>query len=193
MNKERSVKIALAAVWAVVVIFLVGFGLKLFNDFILVPQQPSSLPLPPASVERKEREINIYFADENASRLVPERRLAELGAGNAADAAAIVAEIIKGPRSDALLPTVPDGARLLNAYELGDLLVLDFTHEIQTNHTGGSTSELLTVYSIVNTLARNLDGIQRVRMLVEGEEVETLGGHLDLTKPLSPNLRWSPA
>ena len=193
MNKERSVKIALAAVWAVVVIFLVGFGLKLFNDFILVPQQPSSAPLPPVSVERKEREIKIFFADENASALVPERRMAELGAGKAADAATIVAEIIKGPRADSLLPTIPEGARLLSAYELGDLLVLDFTHEIKTNHTGGSTGELLTVYSIVNTLARNLDGIKRVRMLVEGEEVETLGGHLDLTRPLSPNLRWSPA
>ena len=193
MNKERSVMIALAAVWAVVVIFLVGFGLKLFNDFVLVPAQPSSAPLPPVSIERKEREIEIFFADENASTLVPERRRAELGAGKAADAATIVAEIIKGPRSDSLLPTIPDGARLLSAYELGDLLVLDFTHEIRTNHTGGSTSELLTVYSIVNTLAKNLDGIQRVRMLVEGEEVETLGGHLDLTSPLFPNLKWSPA
>lgn len=189
MNKERSTKIALAIVWAVAVVFLVGFGLKLLNDFILLPGRTSPLPLPPVSVDRKEREIKIYFADEEAAKLVPEKRRAKLGAGKAADARTIVAEIIKGPRSDTLLPTVPAGARLLNAYELGDLLVLDFTHEIRTNHMGGSAGELLTVYSIVNTLAANLEGIKRIRMLVEGEEVETLTGHLDLTKPLSP--RWS--
>ena len=193
MTRQRFLKLALAAGWAAIVIFLVGFGLKLLNDFILVPQRTATLPLPPASLERKEREINIYFADENASTLIPEKRFATLGAGNAFDAETIVAELIKGPHSAALLPTVPSGTRLLNAYELGDLLVLDFTHELQTNHAGGSTGELLTVYSIVNTLTQNLDGIERVQLLVEGEEVETLAGHLDLTKPLLPNLKWSAA
>jgi germination protein M len=193
LSKERSLKIGLAAIWAAAVIFLVVFGLKLLNDFILVPRGVSPLAVPRAPVERKELEINVFFADENATRLVPEKRRAMLGDRGAADAGAIVAELIKGPQSDALLPTIPSGTRLLDAYKVGDMLVLDFTHDIQTNHTGGSTGELLTVYSIVNSLAHNLDGIERVQLLVEGEEMESLAGHLDLKEPLSPNLRWSAA
>jgi germination protein M len=104
-----------------------------------------------------------------------------------------MAELIRGPQSPGLLPTVPADTRLLNAYEIGDMLVLDFTHELQTNHMGGSTSELLTVYSIVNTMTQNMNGIRKIQMLVEGEEIETLAGHLDLTKPLFPNLKWPAA
>ena len=190
MSKERSIKIGLAVVWGGAVIFLVVFGLKLLNDFVLVPRGVSPLTLPRTSVEPKEHEIEVYFADENASKLVPEKRQAKLGGGGAADAGAIVAELIKGPQSDTLLPTVPSGTRLLNAYKVGDMLVLDFTHDLQTNHTGGSTGELLTIYSIVNTVALNLGDIEKVQLLVEGEEMESLAGHLDLKKPLSPNLRW---
>jgi germination protein M len=190
LNRERSLKIGLAAVWGAAVIFLVVLGLKLLNDFILEPEGAPPPVVPRAAVERKEREIDIYFTDENATRLVPERRRAVLGGGDAADAAVIMAELIKGPESDTLLPTVPSGTRLLDAYKVGDLLVLDFTHELQTNHTGGSTGEFLTVYSIVNSLVHNLDGIKRVQLLVEGEEMESLAGHLDLIKPLSPNLKW---
>jgi germination protein M len=153
----------------------------------------ASPPLPPTSIERKEREVKIYFADEDASTLVAESRFVMFGAGIPVDAKTIMAEIIKGPRSDLLLPTVPAGTRLLAAYELGDLLVLDFTHELRTNHVGGSTGELMTVYSIVNTLTENLKSVKRIRMLVEGEEIENLAGHIDLTKPLSPNLKWSTA
>jgi len=188
--KQRSVKIALAAVWAVVVVFLVVFGLKLFSDFVLVPRQTTLLPRPSPSPGREQREIKVYFADKEAAKLVPEKRLAKLGAGPAADAETIIGELIKGPRSADLLPTIPPDTRLLNAYALGDMLVLDFTNELQTNHTGGSTGELLTVYSIVNTIAQNLGGIRKVQMLVEGEEIETLAGHLDLTKPLFPDMKW---
>ena len=190
MTRQRSLKIALAVSWALLVLLLAGFGLKLLNDLVLTPQQGVAPRLTPSPAKREERAITIYFADEGASKLVPERRFAKLGAGTSADAKAIMAELIRGPQSPGLLPTVPADTRLLNAYEIGDMLVLDFTHELQTNHMGGSTSELLTVYSIVNTMTQNMNGIRKIQMLVEGEEIETLAGHLDLTKPLFPNLKW---
>jgi germination protein M len=184
---QNSLKIALAALWALVVIILGVVGLKLLNELVLVPRRASG-PLPTLSSSRpRQREIKVYFADKDAVRLAPERRFAEVGAGPAADAKAIMEELIKGPLSAELYPTIPTDTRLLNAYAIGDMIVLDFTHELQTNHAGGSTGELLTVYSIVNTITQNLEGIRRIQMLVEGEEIESLAGHLDLTKPLSPN------
>jgi hypothetical protein len=53
---------------------------------------------------------------------------------------------------------------------------------------GGSAEEIYTVYAIVNSVALNIPEIRRVGILVEGQPVETLNGHLDLRHPLPPNL-----
>ena len=45
-------------------------------------------------------------------------------------------------------------------------------------------------YSIVNALTVNLPAIQRVQILVDGKEVDTLAGHVDLRHPLAKSLEW---
>ena len=59
-----------------------------------------------------------------------------------------------------------------------------------TRHTGGSLDELFTVYAIVNSATVNLPAISRVQILIDGKEVDTLAGHVDLRNPLSKNLTW---
>ncbi|MFP5291238.1 MAG: hypothetical protein ACLGH5_09740, partial [Actinomycetes bacterium] len=41
-----------------------------------------------------------------------------------------------------------------------------------------------------NTLTVNLPAVRHVQLLVEGQEVDTLAGHVDLRHPLSRNLEW---
>jgi len=55
---------------------------------------------------------------------------------------------------------------------------------------GGTLDETLTVYTLVNALTANLPAITSVQLLVEGKEVDTLSGHVDLRRPLSKNLAW---
>jgi Sporulation and spore germination len=57
-------------------------------------------------------------------------------------------------------------------------------------HPGGSTNELLTIYTIVHALALNLPAITAVQVLVDGREIDTLAGHVDLRRPLPKNLAW---
>jgi len=57
-------------------------------------------------------------------------------------------------------------------------------------HPGGTVSELLTVYTIVNVVTANLPAITSVQVLVDGKEVDTLAGHVDLRRPLAKNLAW---
>jgi hypothetical protein len=54
-------------------------------------------------------------------------------------------------------------------------------------HPGGSAAELLTVYAIVNAVTANLPAIMRVQILLDGKEVDTLAGHMDLRRPLQRN------
>lgn len=192
MRNERTLKIVIAVAWSVLVLFLIGLGLKLLNEFVLAPEQAISLRFPGTHEPRRlqSREIRVFFANEDASALVHEKRSVELGAGMVSDAEAVMAELLKGPQMKGSFPTIPADTRVLNIYEVDELLVLDFTREIQANHTGGTASEIMTVYSIVNTVVANLEGIRAVQILVEGNEAETLAGHLDISRPLSPNLKW---
>ena len=56
-----------------------------------------------------------------------------------------------------------------------------------SGHPGGSLNELLTVYALVNAVTANLPAVKRVQILVDGKEVDTLAGHVDLRRPLAGN------
>ncbi len=60
---------------------------------------------------------------------------------------------------------------------------VDFSQELVENHPGGSSAEELTVYGLSNTLLANFPTIKLVRILVEGREIQSIAGHLDLTVP----------
>jgi spore germination protein GerM len=90
-----------------------------------------------------------------------------------------------------LVSAIPAGTMLRALYitERGDAFV-DLSADISRKHTGGSMDEILTVYTIVNALTVNLPAITRVQILVDGKEVDTLAGHVDLRNPLAKNLAW---
>ena len=67
---------------------------------------------------------------------------------------------------------------------------VDLSHEVMAAHTGGASNELLTVYTIVDALTSNLPAISMVQILVDGKQVETLAGHVDLRRPIARNLTW---
>ena len=67
---------------------------------------------------------------------------------------------------------------------------VDLSAELRANHPGGTTNEGLTVYSLVSVLTANLPAITSVQILIDGHEVDTLAGHLDLRRPLEQDSRW---
>ena len=69
-------------------------------------------------------------------------------------------------------------------------MYVDLSPEFRQNHPGGTTNEILTVYAIVSALTANLPAITGVQILIEGKEVDTLAGHLDLRRPIEQDLKW---
>ena len=53
---------------------------------------------------------------------------------------------------------------------------------------GGSRAELLTVFSVVNSIVTNFPAVSRVRILVDDRPVTSLGGHVDLSRPLPADM-----
>ncbi|MBU4348933.1 GerMN domain-containing protein, partial [bacterium] len=101
-------------------------------------------PLPAEMIE-----VNIYFSDSQAMYLVPERRKI---LKTSTLARHIINELIKGPASPDLYPTIPQGTQVNEVYIAGDIVYIDLSEEVFKNHPGGSSGQLMTVYSIVNTL-----------------------------------------
>jgi hypothetical protein len=62
--------------------------------------------------------------------------------------------------------------------------------DLQRGMVGGTDSELLSVYAVVNSLALNLPEIRHVGFLIDGRVIETLGGHLDLRRPFPANTSY---
>jgi spore germination protein GerM len=96
-----------------------------------------------------------------------------------------------GAAPQPLASAMPPGTTLRTVYvtDRGDAFV-DLSVEARTKHTGGALDELFTVYTIVNALTTNLPAVKRVQILVEGKEIDTLAGHVDIRHPLLKNLKW---
>jgi hypothetical protein len=89
--------------------------------------------------------------------------------------------LLAGP-VDAELRTLPPDAVLLAFYLLPNgTAIADFSEALATATPSGIQSEQLAVDSIARTLEANVPGVQRLKILIHGQEVETLAGHLDLT------------
>ena len=136
----------------------------------------------------KTSPIHLYFAGRNSTFLTAEQRMILHTDDPANLAHAIVNALIKGPRKS-LVPTIPADARLRALYIAPDgTCYVDLSQAVRANHPGGSKSELLTIYSMVNSLVLNVPEIERVQILIDGYEVSTLAGHIDLQLPVKANM-----
>jgi hypothetical protein len=78
--------------------------------------------------------------------------------------------------------TIPADAELLAFYILPDgTAIADFSDALSSETPSGIESEQLVVDSISRTLENNVATVRRLKILIHGQEVETLAGHLDLT------------
>ena len=78
--------------------------------------------------------------------------------------------------------TLPADAVLLGFYVLPDgTAIADFSDALASETPSGILSEQMAVDSIRQTLENNVTGLSRLKILIHGQEVETLAGHVDLT------------
>ena len=90
--------------------------------------------------------------------------------------------LLAGP-VDTELRTLPPDAALLAFYLLPDgTAIADFSEALGTSIPSGIESEQMAVDSITKTLAANVPQVRRLKILIHGQEMETLAGHLDLSQ-----------
>lgn len=125
--------------------------------------------------------VDLYFADKEHTTIVAEPR--KIPSSDRLEQT-MINNLIIGPEKENLSPTIPEGTRLISLDVVNKIAFVNFSREIQLRHWGGTTGELITVTSIVITLTQ-LEGIEKVQILVEGQRLETLLGHVYIFEPLT--------
>lgn len=154
------------------------------------PAETSASTGAPAPSASRMVTATLYFVADDGATLVPESTDVAFGASPTEQARHIL-EAQLAPATRGRLSAIPAGVKVNAIYftTRGDAYV-DLSRDIITGHPGGSLNEALTVYTIVSALTTNVREISAVQILVDGKQVDTLAGHIDLRQPLAADPRW---
>ena len=135
---------------------------------------------PPAT---ENKLVHVYFADKSQAHLSAEDRVVP-DTGDPVDLGRqVIMALLQGPRGN-LVRTIPGETRLNALFIAGNGTgYIDLSKAVTEKHPGGIRSEMMTIYSIVNSLVLNVEQIKTVKILIDGGEAWTLAGHVDIRFP----------
>ncbi len=154
-----------------------------FNSFVVEETSATSL--------MGDRSVVLVYPEWDATGYVTEERqiISRDRAGE--DLLNLMRLLCAGPNISGSVSPFPQGT-VANAafYNPEDQsVVLDFSMELVTGHPGGSTAEAATLTSILRTVALNFPNTRSCVILVDGSQVETLAGNVNLEQAFDPR-RW---
>lgn len=191
LTGRQWVAIAATAVATIAFAFVLMTSLsRLLSTPTPVSDAPDApvAPVTPVATAVPRIKATLYFASEDGLRLVPVENEVALGEGVVAQARSIIEAQLAAAAPAPLASTIPKGATLRGIFvSQRNEAFVDLDPSIRTSHPGGTLQELMTVYTIVNALLTNLPNLQDVQILIGGQEVDTLAGHVDLRRPLKKN------
>jgi spore germination protein GerM len=188
MAKSRAPLLMVLAVLLAGLVLLFVLGIS--PERIARPDETAEKAATPAGIEpaaKDTKSVTLYFLREEDGMLVPETRTIPASGSIAREAEAVLDELIKGSQNG-LPSAVPIEAKVGQVFVTKDgTAYADFSKDLVAAHPSGSEAEKATVFAIVNTLAANFKSVKRVFILVDGEEKETLNGHISLDRPFAPD------
>lgn len=153
------------------------------------PDRPADEDVPSASAleatpTANGEAVTLYFPAASG-KLESEVRTAPAGLEGEERRRWLAEQLLAGPENANLRPVFPTEAELASVVATPDGTVLIDVSIGESDGAGmGSTDELLTIYSVVNTMLLDDPSAQRAVLLINGRQRETLAGHLDTSRPL---------
>lgn len=181
-------------IWVILVVlfFLAGAsgGYFLFRK-LAVKETPPSQASPEGNAPSGMEDIialRLYYPIDNRIDLVEKkvpRRTKQM-----AMAGAVIEEYFKGP-GNGKYSQIPQNVKLLGLYkDSSQMLYVDLSDELRRNFQGDALTEYLLLKGVYESLISNLQDVQDIKILIEGKEAETLGGHLYLKYPLKSTVTY---
>ncbi|MCS7265326.1 MAG: GerMN domain-containing protein [Armatimonadetes bacterium] len=133
----------------------------------------------------KQWQVTLCYPDLKASKLV--KFTMSVGAASEERIANEIFERLKSPEGGELSPAIPKGAKLISVKREGDVLVLDVSSEFtEPQFWQGTDVAHLRLQAIVHSLT-SLPNTRAIKILVDGQVPEALGGHEELSEPVEPD------
>jgi len=168
-------------------VFLLLFAAGMIGGYFYFSKQ---FPSPPGRAGDKETEDKIGRAAEDMftlriyypvnGRLQMEERKVQRKTIQITVAEAVIGEFLKGP-VNVTVSEIPKDAKLIGLYKGDDgMLYVDLSDEFRRNFGGDAAAEYILLKGLYESLISNVYDITDVKILIEGREMESLGGHLHL-------------
>ncbi|MEO8481170.1 MAG: GerMN domain-containing protein [Acidobacteriota bacterium] len=142
------------------------------------------------AADTRRIQATLFYVSADGAGLVPVTHDVVFAATPAEQARRIVEAQVAPPPNERV-SAIPKGTTVRAVFLTnGHQAYVDLGGAIASGQTGGSLDEALTVYAIVNAVITNLPDITGVQILVDGKEVDSLAGHLDLREPLGKTTDW---
>jgi germination protein M len=190
MTKKRASAANRRLLLAALLIVLAGLVIVFFSSgggevIRTMRETPGARSRSEGQAKPEAREVTLFFVSERDGLLHPEAREIPGASSPAEQVEQVVRELIKGSSGDLVAP-LPAETRVRQVFLAKDVAYVDLSRDVIDRFAYGSSSELAAIYAVVNTITANFKAVKRVAILVEGSEKETLGGHVDLSRPLLP-------
>lgn len=173
-------KILVGLLGVLIIGIFIGYGISWYSQQVqeVVKDAPMAV-----KEELRKREVQLYFVSPEGGFLVPEP--SEIpGCDEDRDCiSSLLTQLIAGPKSTNLA-VLPRETEILGVEVENDLVRINFSKKLVDFHPGGSLTELLSIYSIANSLSENFPYLRQVQLLVEGETQQTLKGHARIDQPI---------
>lgn len=182
----------LLVIWGITLIGIaIGLAVTLFlisrSKQSVIPTPPPPLPAAanPSDTPPPPQQVNLFLLDSTSLELVPVKTERRLYTETTERLKQVVRALIQETPPKFRNP-IPRGTSLTEAYiDSQKIAYLDFSRHLTDGHIGGTTAERLTVEAILKTVFDAFPTeIKQVQILIDGKEVETLAGHLNLSQPL---------
>ncbi len=182
----------LLIIWGITfIVVAVSLGLTLFllnqSRQAVIPIAPPPLPVAanPSDTPPPPQPLNLFLFDPTTLTLVPVKIERRLHAEFTQRLGQVVKALIQETPPNFRNP-IPRGTLLNEVYiDSHQTAYLDFSRHLTDDHIGGTTAERLTVMAILKTVFDAFpNDIKQVQILIDGNQANTLAGHLNLSQPL---------
>ena len=128
--------------------------------------------------------LTLYFSNADGTDLAVEERVVEVNANQTREKT-ILEQLIAGPVEKDCVGTIPAETKIRDVTTTNDgTCYVNLSEDFVLKHSGGERAELLTVYSIVNSLCE-LDHVDKVQFLIEGKKLDEFKGNLQFKTPFT--------
>lgn len=166
---------------------LLGYGV---SWYLQQDQSPAEEVRIAITKEVSMREVQLYFAAPEGTFLVPESRDIPMCDVDRDCINSLLVSLINGSQQGNS-PVLPKETKILGIEVENDLVRVDFSRQLVDFHPGGSLMELLSIYSIANSLSEGFPYVRQIQILVAGEVRQTLKGHVRIDQPIYANFSYN--